>query len=242
MCDVPHAFPPLTADKIASIKNSIQKNEITISNLNGFMMCAVGDFHNPSWIDPNPNIRRQRIMHTINCIYLAKQLDAKTISTEPGGPVANVSRQDAYDIFKEGLDEALIAAERNKVKLLIEPEPDLLIENSSQFLNFISRFDSKHLGLNFDVGHFFCVGEDPALLIKSLKDYISHVHLEDISQERVHHHLIPGKGSINFNDIFSALNSIDYKEFVTVELYPYQNNPVDAATEALQFLKNNILC
>ncbi len=238
MCDVPHAFPPLSMKQLRSIQNSLEENKIGISNLNGFMMCAVGDFHHPSWIDPDPLVRKKRITHTINCIELAKKLGAKTVSTEPGGPLDNMTHKTGFEIFKEGLDQVIPAAEKNKIKLLIEPEPNLLIENSNQFLKFISNFNTNYLGLNFDIGHFFCVNEDPAILIKSLKDYISHIHLEDIASNRIHEHLIPGKGAVNFLEVFEALDSINYAGFVTVELYPYQNNPEQAAREAMAFLKN----
>lgn len=240
MCDVPHVFPPISEDQVISVQNSLKENKIGISNLNGFMMCAIGDFHHPSWIERDPLKRQKRINHTINCIELAKKLGVKTVSTEPGGPLESITEKKGFEIFKEGLDQVIPAAEKNKIKLLIEPEPNLLIENSSQFLKFISNFDTKYLGLNFDVGHFFCVGEDPAILLKSLKDYISHIHLEDIASNRIHEHLIPGKGAINFVEIFDALNLINYKDFVTVELYPYQNNPEQAAREAIEFLKNVI--
>jgi sugar phosphate isomerase/epimerase len=182
--------------------------------------------------------RQKRIDHTINCIDLAKKLGAKTVSTEPGGPLEHITEKKGLEIFKEGLDQVIPIAEKNKIKLLIEPEPNLLIENSNQFLKFISNFDTKYLGLNFDVGHFFCVKENPATILKSLKDYISHIHLEDIASNRIHEHLIPGKGAINFQEIVEALDSINYTGFVTVELYPYQNNPEQAAREAIEFLQN----
>jgi sugar phosphate isomerase/epimerase len=54
----------------------------------------------------------------------------------------------------------------------------------------------------------------------------------------VHNHLIPGKGSINFRPVFDAMEKIGYRGFVTVELYPYQENPVGAAKEAYNFLEN----
>lgn len=240
MCDVPHAFPPISTEQLISIQKSLQKNKIGISNLNGFMMCAVGDFHHPSWIEIDPIKRQKRITHTINCIELAKKLGAKTVSTEPGGPILNITLEKGLAIFKEGLTQVIPIAEKNQIKLLIEPEPDLLIENSSQFLNIISNFDTQYLGLNFDVGHFFCVNEDPAILIKSLKDHIFHVHLEDIADNRVHQHLIPGKGAIDFVEIFKALDSIDYDGFVTVELYPYENNPEQAARSAIEYLRKMI--
>ena len=144
------------------------------------------------------------------------------------------------DLFEQGILEVLPLAEELKIHLLIEPEPELLIENSNQFKNFIEKFDSNYLGLNFDIGHFVCVNEDPVKLIHDLGDYIHHIHLEDINYNREHHHLIPGKGMINFKEIFNSLNSINYDGFVTVELYPYQNNPQEAAIESMKFL-NTVL-
>ena len=119
--------------------------------------------------------------------------------------------------------------------------PGLIIENSTQFLNFIEKFDSQFLGLNFDIGHFYCVGEKPENLIRNLQDYIYHIHLEDISKSRVHYHLIPGTGSIDFKKIFKSINDINYQGYITVELYPYQNNPEEAARKSLEFLNSIIM-
>ena len=236
MCDEPHAFPPVASERIDSIKQSLIKNKMQISNLNGFMMCAIKDFHHPSWIESDKDFRQKRIEHTKNCIILAKELGAKSVSTEPGGP-SNGSSKEELDLFEKGVREILPIAEECQVKFLIEPEPGLLIEKSDQFRDFISRFDSDFVGLNFDVGHFFCVGEDPAKLICDFSDQIRHVHLEDIASSRFHKHLIPGTGAINFSEIFEALKKINYDGFVTVELYPYLENPMDAAKKALNYLQ-----
>ena len=241
MCDIPHAYPPISDEKIISIKKSLKKNNMEISNLNGFMMCAIQDFHHPSWIEEDQSFRQQRINHTINCLELAKKLGVKTVSTEPGGPPTNTSKNNQLELFAQGINDVIPIAEENNVKLLIEPEPELLIENSSEFVDFISRFESKYLGLNFDIGHFFCVNEEPAELIKTLADYISHIHLEDISKDRVHKHLIPGEGVIDFHSIFKAVEEINYGGYITVELYPYQNNPQGAAKAALEYLKSKSL-
>ena len=240
MCDAPHAFPPILNENVSSIKESLQKNEMKISNLNGFMMSAIEDFHHPSWIEESVRYRQKRIEHTKNCLELAHLLKAKNVSTEPGGPKTKQTTEQELQIFEDGLREVLPIAEKFEITLLIEPEPELLIENSSQFLSFIEQFDSKFIGLNFDIGHFFCVNEDPAKLILDLQDYIHHIHLEDISPTRKHHHLIPGYGSINFKEIFESLKDIKYDGFVTVELYPYQANPQKAAIESKNYL-NSIL-
>src|SRR5262249_13849269 len=131
--------------------------------------------------------------------------------------------------FVEELKPAIALAERLDIWLLIEPEPGLLIENSDQFLEFMSHIDSPRVGLNFDIGHFYCVGEDPAQAIRRLSTMIRHFHIEDIASSREHHHLIPGDGAIDFVTVFQAIRDIRYQGWITVELYPYVDDPDQAA-------------
>ena len=100
----------------------------------------------------------------------------------------------------------------------------------------MKNFSSNHVRLNFDIGHFFCVNEDPAELVYELSESIGHFHLADIASDRVHNHLIPGRGSIDFCRVFDAMDNIGYDGFVTVELYPYQEDPIQAAKEAYNYL------
>ena len=55
--------------------------------------------------------------------------------------------------------------------------------------------------------------------------YIRHFHLEDIAATRVHHHLVPGEGVIDFGACFRAIQAIKYDGWVTIELYPYIADP-----------------
>lgn len=241
LCDVPHAYPPNFGNgQIKSLKSTLESCGLQISNLNAFTLYAIGDVYHPSWIEDDVHARDLRIRHTIDCIRLAKELGAKNLSTEPGGPVEQqpLHTDDAHklEIFLTGLARAADVAEEQDVKLLVEPEPGLLIENSRQFMRFMEKIDSTHIGLNFDIGHFYCVNEEPAKLVCELSGYISHFHLADIASNRVHNHLIPGMGSIDFRPIFDAMDDIGYDGFVTVELYPYQDNPVQAAREAYDYL------
>ena len=240
MCDIPHAYPPLKDNRIKEIRKNLDENEMLISNLNGFMLCAIQDFHHPSWIENSSKFRSRRIEHTKNCIVLADKLNAKTVSTEPGGPIFGTPKESDLIMFENGINEIIPLLENTGVKLLIEPEPDLLIENSEQFLEFIKRIDSKLVKLNFDIGHFYCVNEDPAELILKLDKYIEHIHLEDISKERVHNHLIPGQGAIDFKKVFSNIKKIGYEGFITIELYPYLEDPEKAANTALNYVRSMI--
>jgi sugar phosphate isomerase/epimerase len=237
--DVPHAYPPLFGEEqIQSAKDILLESKIQISNINAFTLYAVMDTYRPSWIENNDPMRELRIQHTVNCIELASKIGSKNISTEAGGPVDRdiLDKSELKKLFVNGLTRAAAIAEKEKVKILIEPEPNLLLENSGQFLEFIQSIGSDYVGLNFDIGHFYCVGEDPAEVVYELAGYIEHFHLADIANDRVHNHLIPGLGSIDFRSVFKAMNEIEYEGFVTVELYPYQDNPIYAAKLAYQYL------
>lgn len=240
MADVPHAWPAfLLEEQKQAIRDSLKQNNLAISNINAFMMHAVNDarqrYWHPSWIEPDRHYRQIRIDHSTRALTLAKELGAPCITTEPGGPVeAGASWSAALKLFVEGLKPVLEHAEKEGVLLLVEPEPGLLIETCDQFLEMMQHLDSPAVGLNFDIGHAYCVGDDPATSIPRVAKYIRHFHLEDIAGTRVHHHLIPGEGAIDFAATLQAIQAIGYQGWITIELYPYVDDPDDAARVALQ--------
>jgi sugar phosphate isomerase/epimerase len=205
--------------------------------LNSLFLNAVGDTYLPSWIEPEKDRRDIRIRHTLDCMKVAKKLDCCNISIPPGGPLNSLSRKEAMALFQKGLEQAIPKAEELNVKILVEPEPDLLMENSKEFKPFIKDVRSRMVGLNFDIGHFFCAGEDPAAAFEDLFEYIGHVHLEDIAATRVHRHLIAGHGVIRFLDIFKTMVELQYRGDISLELYPYVDTPESAGRESLEYLR-----
>jgi sugar phosphate isomerase/epimerase len=240
MADVPHAWPAgLLPEQKRGIRDTLDRLGLAISNINAFMMNAIADprqpYWHPSWIEPDSHYRRIRVEHTKRALTLAKELRAPNITTEPGGPLApGQTFEQGLDQFVGELKPVVEHAEREGVMLLVEPEPGLLIEKADQYLAFAERIRSPMLGLNFDIGHQYCVGEDPAASIRKLAPHIRHVHLEDIAATRVHHHMIPGDGAIDFRSVVAALREINYRGWVTIELYPYVDDPDRAARTAFE--------
>jgi sugar phosphate isomerase/epimerase len=240
MADVPHAWPAFLPDEHKqAIRDALAKNRLAISNINAFMMNAINDrrqrYWHPSWIEPDPHYRAVRIDHTMRALTLARELGAKCITTEPGGPLEpGQSWSAAVKLFVEMLRPVVAHAEKEGVLLLVEPEPGLLVETADQFLELMQHIDSPAVGLNFDIGHAYCVKDDPATTIPRVAKYIRHFHLEDIAATRVHHHLVPGEGAIDFAATFRAIRQIGYDGWVTIELYPYVDDPDAAARTALE--------
>lgn len=150
-----------------------------------------------------------------------------------------LTRDQAAERFAEGLALLSPLARENGVILGIEPEPGLFIQTAEEYIEFKQRFFSKDdsIRMNCDIGHLFCVGENPADVIRAMPEQIAHVHVEDIGKNRVHQHLTPGKGVIDFPAVFKALDEIGYRDWVTVELYPYETTAAGVAKLAFQHLR-----
>ena len=238
MADVPHAYPPhMDARRRKAVVDLCQDLRLVITNLNAFTLFAQGDTWHPSWIEPEAELRQRRYEHTLNAIRLAQDLRAPGISLEPGGPLpAGMGRTQALDLFRDGLRRMLPTAEECGVDLLVEPEPHLLVERPEEFEELVAGLAHPRLALNFDIGHFFCVGVDPADAARRLAPHIRHVHLEDIAASREHRHLVPGRGAIDLESTLAALADVGYNGWVTVELYPYESQARDVAEEAIKYL------
>ncbi len=242
LADVPHAWPAgLLEVQKQAIRDSLAEHRLEISNINAFMMNAVADprqpYWHPSWTDPDPHYRAIRREHTKRALQLAVDLGAPHITTEPGGPAfEDQPRAEALRLFREELMPCVEAAESLGVGLLIEPEPELLIERFEEYLEFVDGIDSERVGLNFDVGHAYCVGEDPQDWVSRMAPHTVHYHLEDIAATRKHEHLIPGHGAVDLQATVEAIHATDYNGWLTVELYPYGDAPDTAAAEAFAYL------
>lgn len=245
MADVPHAYPPtFDSARRRAVKQQLRDLKLSVSNINAFTLFACGDTYHPTWIEHDETLRQRRIDHTIASVELANEFECKTISLQPGGPLIGTtcSRQLAGELFADGLEHVLPIARRLGVTLAIEPEPGLFVESSREYLDFKHEFfpNESSIRMNCDIGHLFCVGEDPARVIRDASTEIVHVHLEDIGKNRVHQHLTPGKGAIDFASIFAALDAIQYDDRATVELYPYETTAAGVAKQAWDFLQPHI--
>jgi sugar phosphate isomerase/epimerase len=242
MADVPHALPEeLDSKQIAEINRRIGGGGQACSNINAFTLFACGDTYHPTWIEDDASLRAKRIEHTIRSIELAAELGAKTVSLQPGGPLigTTLSREAAGKRYADGLSQVLPRAQTLGITLAVEPEPGLFIQSAEEYLAFKNEFFPKedHVKMNCDVGHLFCVGENPADVIRGLSTQVAHLHLEDIGKNRVHQHLTPGKGVIDFAEVFRALREIGYDGWVTVELYPYETTAAGVAKRAWEHLQ-----
>jgi sugar phosphate isomerase/epimerase len=238
MCDQPHLYPPeYGPDRLAQVKARLTALGLKPTNLNSFTLFAVGDTYLPSWIEPEAERRRIRVEHTLACLEIAAVLGCANISVPPGGPLEKgMTRKEALAYFHKGLDQVIPKAEALGVQLLIEPEPHLLMERTAEIKPFVADIRCDAVGINFDIGHFFCAGEDPTAALEELFPWVGHMHIEDIAADRSHNHLIAGLGAIDYPSVLAAMRRLGYDRDISLELYPYVDRPEAAGRESLAHL------
>ncbi|WP_135827027.1 sugar phosphate isomerase/epimerase family protein [Halorussus ruber] len=235
-----HLHPDDTDEAdVAAVRDALDDTGLEVSNCNAFMVTAE-DFQHPSYIEENAEYRQQRVDYTRKALELADDFDADHVSIQPGGPIPEgQSREWGMETFAQSLNEVIPTAERLGVDVLVEPEPDLLVETTDQFLDFVEMVDSEAVGCNFDAGHLFCVGEDPATAVETLGPYTPHYHVEDIPEDRSHEHTQLGDGAMDIDGFLEAVDDSGYEGFVTVELYPYQETAEETARESYAYLEDH---
>lgn len=243
LADRPHLFPPDVRDReLARLAERLSDLGLAPASLNA--NTAVGyygrDFweplFEPSLANPDDDARRWRTDVVRRAIALARALGCPHVSVTPGRAVPGTDPLRSLALLAASLREIADHAAETGVRVGIEYEPGLLVENADELTDLLEQVASPWVGANLDLGHCRVAGEDPARVLRRLGPRVFHVHLEDI-RGRKHWHLVPGEGEMDFPLLLGALEEIGYAGFVTVELYTCRDRPSQAARAALRHLE-----
>lgn len=251
--------------RIAEIKKLLRQLNLNVADVSA---CTAGGYERsdddvappgqrfgPSFADREESRRRLRVEHIKKVIDFAVALDCSNVNTSTGYQPKDVKVWEVEKIWKNVRDhyrEIVKYAKEREVWVNIEYEPGtygpggLFVANAKDTLKMIEDVGLDNLGVNLDIGHSFVCRENISEVIKifAQKGLLRHIHLEDIKEKedgtRVHFHLVPGEGSIDFLPIFQTLKNVGYKGCVTLELYSLWNkNPDRACRKSYQYLMSN---
>lgn len=245
LADTPHAFPDSKLD-LDSIRAALSASGLAVANLNGNTTTGLDPARRdpsgfwPGFLDGNAGVRRMKVEYMKSVVDLAREVGAGCVCTASGVRPKGEPSPALFSRMARGLEEILAHAERKpEVRVGLEYEPGFLLGDLASTLRMVRELDHPLLGANLDVGHAWCVGDDLEKAILEFGPRLWNLHVEDI-KGRVHEHLIPGRGDVDFRAMFRALERIGYDRFVTLELYPYKDDPGGAGEEGLGFLKTQL--
>jgi sugar phosphate isomerase/epimerase len=220
------------------------------------MLCCSPDF-----TQPDPALLQAEIDREKRMIEITAFFGGKFCRVLSGQRRAGLSRADGVAQVVRTIKGLLPFAEKHGVVLTMEnhykdnywqyPE---FAQKMDVFAEIVDHIDSPWFGVNFDPSNAFLAGDDPLVLLDRVKRRVVSMHasdrylktgtLEDLRKEedsvgyasRLAHGVI-GKGLNDYDAIFSALRSVGFHSWISIE---DGMNGMDDLRESIGFLKGKI--
>jgi sugar phosphate isomerase/epimerase len=169
----------------------------------------------------NPRVLETCLKEIEQAIWLADRVGVETVTVHADVTPGLKGSPEARDVMLESLKRLGEAAARSDVLIGVELTRDYEIVRETGLPN---------VGLTVDVGHI-SAGDGAGYaeygsiggLIKAFPDRVFAMHLHDYDGR--HDHLEVGQGSIDFEDVISALYEIGYGGSLMLEISPDRNPP-----------------
>jgi sugar phosphate isomerase/epimerase len=167
--------------------------------------------HEPTLVSRLHRDRRVAFLH--RAIDVAAILGSDCVSFWAGVPAPDVTRAQATEWFRAGLEEVRAYAAQRGVVVALEPEPGMLVGDLDEF----AALDDD-LMLALDTGHCLVTGErEPADAVREFAPRLATVAVEDMRRGE-HVHLPFGEGDLDLPPVLAALRDVGYGGLVSVEL------------------------
>jgi len=159
-----------------------------------------------------------------SCFYLPPEL-TPAIKTQlyHGGPPKNIVIPEGFTweslhevIIKQLTNCAAIAHERS-LDFGMELRAGDIVSSVDGMVNIFKQCAAPNMGVVLDTAHIHATKEYLELAILKFGNYIKLVHLSDNDGTQAYH-LMPGKGTIEFDKIINRLKSIGYSGYVVVDI------------------------
>ena len=159
-------------------------------------------------------------------------------------PVDAPAREALLDRLCAGTSALLDHARGSGVLVCFEPEPGMAVASLTELQEFLGRLARPELRVMLDVGHVPVKERDqPAPLASaaavqalSRAGRLGGLQLDDCAG-RVHEHLLPGDGELDWRQLLAAIAASGYRGLASLELPRHGHDPVSAARRALAFLR-----
>lgn len=195
----------------------------------------------------DPEIRKQAIEYTFECVEMARTLGCKTLNLWPG--------QDGYDYVLQ----SNIALERRylmeNIREIAKATPDInfsleykpkeprnfcFMARASDTLLLAKETGLDNVGVTIDTGHAFVAGENVAESIVILQEYgrkLFHMHFNDNYGHWDDDMIV---GSVHFPlfvETLFWLRETNYTGWLSMDQYPYREDGQGALRESVAFLQ-----
>lgn len=219
------------------------------------------------WADGDPNGISERVAEALSLAStVAQKMGVSIISGFSGSPIWNRITgypqpnqneiKEAFQLFAEKLHPVLDNFQSAGVKFAYEVHSGQMAFDIASAERALSSLDNREeFGFTFDASQLYWMGVDPCEFLLRFPDRIYNVHIKDIAiklngsnsllngclpigdPRRGWEFRSPGRGHIDWENIFRTLNTIQYDGPLSVEIADGGMDRLKAAEEAAGFLK-----
>ncbi len=220
-----------------AIRKQLEKKGVSVSQIDG------------SYPMMGPNGSAYGIQYLQQSIRFAAELGCPMVDTVDGAfETPGMTVEEVFKVTCYNYRQCISWAE--DYGIIINVEPHGPYTNNIDFMSrLFKHFDSEYLRLNFDTGNTFIAGHNPLDYVKSLRPYLTHCHIKDVSAEladAVRGHetgigtsVVPVGGGVNAENIkhcIQYLYDTNWDGSVSVECYGSDEN----TAASLKFMKQII--
>lgn len=177
------------------------------------------------------------VQYVQQTIRFASELDCPMVDTTDGAfEIPGFTRDEVFRITCDNYAQVLSWAE--DYQIIVNVEPHGPYTNDPEFmLKLFKHFDSEFLRCNFDTGNSFIAGHTPQDYLKTLRPYVTHLHIKDVSAELaaavrgeetgIGSSIVPVGGGVNAENIracFQLLHDTDWSGVVSLECHGSDEN------------------
>lgn len=186
---------------------------------------------------PDRQLRERSWDHIRHLIDLCADLGDRGVmvfgSPKQRNTVPGVSPREAVGIFTGELAKVAPQAEQRSVRILVEALPSNqsdVINTLAEAVSIVENIGSPAVQTMFDTHNAVDEVQPHTEVLERFFPHIAHVHVNEMDGRE------PGTGTYNFDSLLSTLTRLDYKGYVSLEVFDFTGGAEKIAHGALQHL------
>ena len=221
------------AKRREQIRRQAEKAGLEVVGLH-WLLARTKGFHLTS---PDAGVRRKTVGYLGALAEFCADLGGKLLifgSPQQRNVLPGVDPDEAMKYAAEVLGQSLASFEAAGVTLAVEPlSPKItnFASTAAQAVALIKKVDSPRCRLILDCNAMSNESTPIPELIRTHRKWLVHFHANDPNQQG------PGFGELDFVPILEALGEIDFRGWISVEVFNYAPGPERLARESIEYMQ-----
>lgn len=197
---------------------------------------------------PDAETRRAAVAEVKKVMDWAAGMGCEKVDVWPGQDGFDYAFQADYVAAWRWLVEGIreCADHRQDVEVCIEykikePRTHCFVSTAAKTLLLVEEIGRPNVGILIDVGHAFAAGENVAEAIALVngggRKKLSYVHFNDNYRQWDDDMMVGSVHTIEYLELLYWLRRTGYDGWLTLDIFPYREDGIKAASESIEWLK-----